>query len=198
MTLAEARLAGLRALRLAGFAVALASSLVEAATIRQFDVEHDHGCYRLTSITHLDAAPDSVFAVLTDYDELERISDLYEESHFLTLEGSDTRLAYTRLKGCVLFFCRTIRRVERIETEAQRFIRATVLPAQSDLDYGRSEWFLEAEKGGTRLTYRMAMHPSFVVPPVLGPWLLKRSLLKDGAAAVDRIEELANALPAPQ
>ena len=33
MTLAEARLAGLRAVRLAGFAVALASSLVEAATI---------------------------------------------------------------------------------------------------------------------------------------------------------------------
>ena len=34
MTLAEARLAGLRAVRLAGFVVALASSLVEAATIQ--------------------------------------------------------------------------------------------------------------------------------------------------------------------
>ena len=52
------------------------SSFVEAATIRQFELEHDQGCYRLSSITHLDAVPDSVFAVLTDYDEFERISDL--------------------------------------------------------------------------------------------------------------------------
>ena len=84
----------------------------------------------------------------------------------------------------MLFFCRTIRRGRGSKPEPPRFIRATFSP-QSDLDYGRSEWFLEAEEGGTRLTYRMAMHPSFAVPPVLGPWLLKRSLLKDGAAAVD-------------
>jgi DNA-binding NarL/FixJ family response regulator len=51
------------------------------------------------------------------------------------------------------------------------------------------------DAGGIR--YRGRGATAFARPGA-GRGVCERSLLKDGAAAVDRIEELANALPAPQ
>jgi hypothetical protein len=56
------------------------SSPNSAATIEQLDVQRDGGCYRLSSVTYVDAKLDAVFEVLTDYDAFKRISSLYEES----------------------------------------------------------------------------------------------------------------------
>jgi hypothetical protein len=89
------------------------------------------------------------------------------------------------MKGCLLFFGTSMRRVERLETDAPGFIRTTALPEQSDVAYGQSEWILEPEAGGTRVTHRLTIQPAFRVPPVLGPWLLRKGLRKHGAAAVD-------------
>ncbi len=38
------------------------------------------------------------------------------------------------------------------------------------------------------------MEPSFWLPPFVGPWFLKRTLLHGAPTAVGRIEELAQAL----
>jgi len=40
----------------------------------------------------------------------------------------------------------------------------------------------------------MEMEPAFWLPPFVGPWFLKRTLLRGAPAAVGRIEELAQAL----
>jgi hypothetical protein len=37
----------------------------------------------------------------------------------------------------------------------------------------------------------MDMEPDFWLPPFVGPWFLKRTLLLGGVSAVERIEELA-------
>jgi uncharacterized protein YndB with AHSA1/START domain len=169
----------------------LASLSVQAASIRALDVEHDGGCYRLASVTYIDAAPEAVFTVLTDYDAFIRVSSAYKESRFLKPHPDGTPVVYTRMKGCLFFFCKSISRVERLETQPSRFIRTTILPDQSDFTYGRSEWILEPEADGTLVTHQLAIEPDFSVPPLLGPWLLRKSLLKHGAAAVNRIEALA-------
>ena len=169
----------------------LASSFAWAATIVDLDVQRDGACYRLSSVTYVDAVVEAVFEVLTDYDAFKRISSAYKESRFLAPHPDGTPIVYTRMKGCLLFFCTSMRRVERLETDAPGFIRTTALPEQSDVAYGQSEWILEPEAGGTRVTHRLTMQPDFWVPPVLGPWLLQKGLRKHGAAAADRIEELA-------
>jgi hypothetical protein len=38
------------------------------------------------------------------------------------------------------------------------------------------------------------MEPAFFVPPVIGPWYLKRTLARGGLRAVTRIERLAREL----
>ena len=44
------------------------------------------------------------------------------------------------------------------------------------------------------MTYKLEMEPDFFVPPVVGPWYLKRTLSQGGLRAVARIERLAREL----
>ena len=176
-----------------GTAAVLGSLRGHSAAVRQLEVEVERGCYRVFSVTYIDAAPEAVFALLADYDGFERISSIYKDSRFLEPDSQGHAIVYTRMEACLLFFCKSMSRVEVLETREPSFIRATVLPEHSDAYYGRSEWTIEAEGTGTVVVYRSTVEPSFKLPPLLGPWALQRSLRTHSAAAAQRIEEIANA-----
>jgi hypothetical protein len=53
---------------------------------------------------------------------------------------------------------------------------------------------LERDGENTKMTYKLEMEPDFFVPPVVGPWYLKRTLSQGGQRAVVRIERLARQL----
>jgi hypothetical protein len=61
--------------------------------------------------------------------------------------------------------------------------------------YSRSRWYLEATASGTRVTYAMEMEPDFWVPPLVGPWALKRKLVSGADDAADRLERRARGEP---
>jgi hypothetical protein len=170
-----------------------------SATLRSVDVTREGGRYFLVADTHLDASAAAIYDVLLDYDDdrFGRISDIYKESAYLEPDTDGTPLVYTLVEGCLVVFCRSMRRVERLEAIEPRFIRTTTLPERSDFKYARSEWVLEAEGQGTKVTYRLTMEPDFWLPPFVGPWFLKRTLARGGVDAVDRIEELARTENSP-
>jgi hypothetical protein len=114
-----------------------ASALAAAATIDELDVSKHRGRYALEAFARLEATPESIYAVLTDFDDnaYSRISRVYKESRYL-----------------------------------------------------------EPTPDGTLMTYRVEMEPDFFVPPVIGPWYLKRTLSQGGQRAVTRIERLAREL----
>ena len=170
---------------------AVASWAVGAATLEFVVVTYESGRYALEAEAYMDAPRESIFAVLMDYDRMGRLSSAYKEYGFLDPAPDGTPVVFTRMEGCVLVFCRSLRRVERLEGNAPGYIRTVMLPAESDFSYGISEWWLEPEAEGTRVVYHLELEPDFWVPPVIGPWLLQRRLARGGAAAVDRIERLA-------
>lgn len=174
----------------------LAGSVVHPASIELLDVTRERGVYELVVHTHMDAPAEAIFDVLVDYDRLYRISSVYKETRYLEPAEDGTPQVYTRMAGCMMFYCMNMRRVERLEAEAPRYIRTETLPEESDFKYARSEWTFEPEHGGTRVTYTLEMEPDFFVPPVIGPWVLKRTLLRGGSRVIERIERLANGLPA--
>jgi hypothetical protein len=163
------------------------------ATLRSVDVSRQHDRYRVVADTHLDASPEAVYKVLLDFDgdRYQRISDIYKESSYLPPDLDGTPLVYTRVEGCLLGFCRSMRRVERLEVVTPQFIRSRTVPERSDFKYSLSEWAFVAEGTGTRVMYRMEMEPSFWLPPFVGPWFLKRTLLRGAPDAIDQIEALA-------
>ena len=163
------------------------------ATLRDIDVSRDKDRYRVVADTHLTASPESIRKVLLDFDadRYQRISEIYKESSYLPPDADGTPLVYTRVEGCLIGFCRSMSRVERLEVVTPQFIRSRVVPERSDFKYSLAEWTFEPEDGGTRLTYRMEMEPDFWLPPFVGPWFLKRTLLKGAPAAIEQIESLA-------
>ena len=171
--------------------VCFAGGVACAAVIHSLEIERQAGRYELIAHTYLDAPREAIFHVLTDYDRFGRISGAYKESGFMEPAADGTPVVYTRMEGCVLFFCKSMLRVERLETREPEFIRTITLPEQSDFRYSVSEWTLEPEASGTKVIYRLVMEPDFWLPPVVGPWILKRRLFEGGTRAVNRIEGLA-------
>ena len=187
-------------MRVARTAVALsalgAGALAAAATIDGLDVMKQRGLYALEASARLDATPESIYAVLTDFDDnaYSRISRAYKESRYLDPADDGTPIVYTRMEGCLLWHCMTLERTERLETQAPRWIKSTVLPESSNFKHATSEWMLEPDGDGTMMRYKVELEPDFFVPPVIGPWYLKRTLSQGGLRAVTRIERLAREL----
>ncbi|MEE3197251.1 MAG: SRPBCC family protein [Pseudomonadota bacterium] len=173
------------------FGVSCLSGVGSAAVIHDLKIEYHSGRYELVSHTYVDAPREAIFHVLTDYDHFNRISRIYEESGFMEPASDGTPVVYTRMRGCVLFFCKNITRVERLETREPGFIHTVTLPEQSDFRYSVSEWILEPEGNGTNLIYRAVLEPDFWLPPIIGPWVLKKRLLEGGTGAINRIESLS-------
>jgi hypothetical protein len=174
-----------------------ATTALGAATIDKLDVTRSKGVYSLVADAHLEATPESIYAVLVDYDDnrFSRISSVYKESRYLEPAADGTPVIYTRMEGCVLWYCMTLRRTERLETERPRYIKSSAIPEQSDFKSSVSEWVLEPDGvGGTYMTYKIQMEPAFRVPPIVGPWYLKHTLSTGGVRAVSRIERLARQL----
>jgi len=108
-----------------------------AANLRSVEVSKEGGRYHLVADTHLAAPPDAVRQVLLDFDNdrYQRISEIYKESGYLRPDSDGTPIVYTRVEGCLLFFCRSLRRVERLEVATQNLIRTEALPDRSDFKY---------------------------------------------------------------
>jgi hypothetical protein len=172
------------------------SAVATAATIDALDVARHRGRYSFEANVWLDATPESVFAVLTDYDDnrWSRISRAYKESRYLEPAADGSPMVYTRMEGCALRYCMSIERTERLEIEAPYRIKSTALPEASNFKYSTSEWVLADENGGTKMLYKLEMEPDFPIPPLVGPWYLKRSLSTNGLRVVHRIERLAREL----
>jgi len=179
-------------LLLAAISVCYVSSSLPA-TLRKIDVSRQQDRYRVVADTHLDASPEAIYKVLLDFDAdgYQRISKIYKESSYLPPDTDGTPLVYTRVEGCLMLFCRSMRRVERLEVVTPQFIRSRAVPERSDFKYSLAEWTFAPEGTGTRVIYRMEMEPDFWLPPFVGPWFLKRTLLRGAPSAIDQIEILA-------
>jgi hypothetical protein len=182
------------AIIVAATSVVLMLAGASAASLDSVVVSYKDGKYQLDADAYLAASREAIFVILTDYDRFGRISSAYKEYGFLDPAPDGTPIVYTRMEGCVLFFCKSMRRVERLESDAPGFIRTVTLPEQSDFKESLSEWDLTAEGDGTRIRYHLELVPAFWVPPIIGPWLLQRKLQSGGAHAVERIERLAQDL----
>lgn len=176
---------------IAGLLVWLAASLATAAELRFIEVEREKDHYSLRSVTWFDSDINSVYAVLTDYELFTRFSSAVVESKNLEPDSDGRPEYYTRMEGCVLFWCQSFVRIGYLELDPVRQIQAFSDPERSDFVKANEKWQLRAEDGGTVLIYSFDMVPDFWVPPVIGPYYIKRALKEGGERAAVNIEALA-------
>ncbi len=162
-----------------------------AADLRSVEIERVGDRYILQSSTWFAVDEESLFKVIIDYDHFVDMSSLFIEGRNIAAKDGGKPRFYTLMEGCVFVFCKRLKRYGWLDIHASSDVVATVDPATSDFRFSREHWHLRPEGRGTLMTYEFEMEPGFWVPPVIGPYMIRRTLIKGGTDAVDRIEAMA-------
>lgn len=163
----------------------------ETAELVEIEVEREDDLYNMISVSWLDVSPEKLYNILANHDLFTKFTSAVVESRNVEPDEEGRPQFFSRFEGCVILFCKSFIRNGYLELKPHRELVAIVNPETSDFKHSREQWTLEPEKGGTRMTYEFEMVPDFWVPPVIGPFYIKRALKSGGEKAVDRIEALA-------
>jgi len=185
-------------MRAAGLLVwLLCSAPAAGGTIQNAAVIYQSGSFIVEVDALLDIAESRARAVLTDYQHLERLVAAVEHSEILTTrEPGDYRLR-TVTRTCLWFYCKRLERVQDVVEAHDGSITAVVIPELSDFSYGSMRVNLWQEVAGTRLLMRSEAAPDVWIPPLLGPWLIKRELRNEAVQIVHNIERVAAEVSLP-
>ena len=100
-------------------AVWVANALPAGATeVGEVTVEYRKDRYHLFGQSVIEAPRELIFDVLTDFNNFHLMATGIAETKFLIENGE--RLGYTRIDTCILFYCRDVEKVERVETKDKR------------------------------------------------------------------------------
>ena len=167
------------------------AAVAQPAELEEVSVERVDGLYSLRSVTRFDAEQDALFRVLTNFDLFKKFTSAIIESSNVAPDEQGRPQFFARMEGCVLLFCKVFDRNGYVETRSIDEIIAISDPERSDFKYSRERWELVPDGDGTIMIYEFDMEPAFWVPPVIGPYYIKKALKNSGSRAVNRIEVLA-------
>jgi hypothetical protein len=142
-----------------------------------FEIEHSKASYADRKYQYelrvkLDAPPERVEAVLRDYEQYPSLDTRILEAHVVERPSTNVALLETKLRVCFGWFCRDVKRIERVE-ESAGALAATTDPARSDVRFGETHASWSATEQGTVVSYRTSITPGFWIPSFVGRrWML--------------------------
>ena len=165
-----------------------------AAEIEALKVAYAKGTFTVDAQMLLQAPVAAVRAALTDYEHLDQLSDAIAESHLLR-QDADAATVFTRSRACAGWFCREIRKTERVTQTADTIV-AEADPALSNVEHSVTRWHFIAVGDRTRVVWRVEVDPAFFIPPLIGPPLVKSAMQREGEAMAIGLERAARAIVA--
>ena len=104
------------------------------------------------------------------------------------------------MRDCVVVFCADMVQIVDFKPLGPGKLSAVVDGEQSDFSYGRLSWNLTESPGTsatstplTHLVFRAEIEPGFWVPPVVGPWMVKKKLRELAVGITHNLEKVAGA-----
>lgn len=164
---------------------------LEAADLRSVFVDKVGDRYVMRSEVFFHVDIEHLYAVLLDWDLSTEFSSVVVESRNLEPDADGRPQYFTRNEACVAFFCKSMTRQGVIHHRPHEFIEARIYPDKSDFHFSEERWTFREEGGGTVVNYDIEFEPKFFVPPLIGPYMIKRKLKRGSGDAIDRIEAIA-------
>lgn len=189
----SARAHGVAVALLLGGCLALTSATAWAGTVRSISVQHRKSSYSVDLKMTIDAPRQAVYRVLTDYSRLPRINPAIRYARVLPTPPGQPTQVKSRVHLCVAFFCRNMDEVQKMYTSPPDRLRAVMIPAESDFKSGTAAWSLSPEGRHTLLHFHADVTPAFWVPPLIGPWMIRRVLRSQAIRTARGVEKAARA-----
>ncbi|WP_348673639.1 SRPBCC family protein [uncultured Abyssibacter sp.] len=146
----------------------------------------------------LDATAADAYAVLTDFANLTEINPAVQRASVRSQEGPTEAVLETEVQVCVLWFCKQLQQVQDMQWQPLEngggTLMADVRPDESNLRYGHAQWRIWTCESRSCLSFVAEIEPDFWVPPLIGPWVIKRKLEQEALQTSEGIERLAKQL----
>jgi hypothetical protein len=170
----------------------LAASVGWAAQVEGITVAHRDDGYKIVFDAVVDAPARQVYEVLADYASFGRLSPVITA---MSVEAAPTgrgQRVRSVMKTCVWFFCRQIVQVEDVTEPDANTIVAHIVPGAGDFESGSFIWRVTDEGPRTRLHYEATRVAAFWIPPLIGPWAIRRTVREELESSIVLLERLAN------
>ncbi len=155
-------------------------------------MSYKDGVYILNLNVKLTSPFEPVHAIVTDYDQLHLISDVLIETSLLSAPDAEIKRRRLVTRTCIFIFCFTAKMIEDV-WETQNSIITRIIPDQSDYKFGETEWRIDIiDDEHSRISLYCELEPDFWIPPFIGPYLMKKTMMREAKKTIRRIEELAN------
>ena len=167
-----------------------------AAQVLDVQVSRDGGGFLIDMHIAIGAPPPAVFRALQDYSAMMRYNpDLREARVEPTGVRGRIRL-FTAVHTCVLVFCKTMHQAQIMTAVASA--NGGVLEAQflsrGDFKAGHGRWTVRpctTARAMSCMDVRIELVPAFWVPPVIGPWVIRRKMVEEARYTSEGLELMA-------
>ncbi len=169
----------------------LLSCALQAGEILHSNVTRDGAEYNLSITARVNAPLAVVYRSITDFNNLGAINPSIRESQVLVSPEAGHHRVRTVIQVCILVFCKRVEQVQDVVLVDSRTMIATMVPGAGDFRAGLARWELTEDGVATELHFTEVFEPDFWVPPLIGPWLIKRKLTHEVAETAMHIEAIA-------
>ena len=178
----------------AGLVALLYAASATGYSLEAVDVEHNGDTYVIGFEVTLAANAIGVGKALADYAMWPRLSDSITASQLIAARPDGAQRIAVTFHACVLagLICRSLRQLKDLEhlPDGRTFV-STFVPRQPDFASGFERWQLHPlADGTTRLRYDSSFVLAFRLPPLIGPWLMRRELRREILASAAKLERL--------
>ncbi len=157
----------------------------------EVNVRYADKTYFLSAEFTVEAAPARVMEILTDFKNISDLNPSIIESEIQDSSIADSLRVRTVVHDCILFFCKSITRVEDITQFENSKLEAFILPLLSDLRSGYAVWGLTQHSLDTVVKYDASMQPKFWIPPIIRSYVLKKKFKQRVIESVKLLQQKA-------
>ena len=160
-----------------------------AYEIESLNSKYENGRFTIDSKAIINAKKERVFQILTNYEELPKLSSKIIYSKIIDQNTNFTKVT-SKAQSCVLFFCQKIINTQLVRVKGDQ-ITAETVAVESDLKFGQMNWQIEEKSGKTHINYSATIELKFFVPPVIGTYFVKHLLEKEAKEILKNVERLS-------
>ncbi len=167
------------------------------AEINSVEVRKENNHYYLHINATVKADVDNTIKIITDYENLPSINPYLKESKLLKEPENERTTVNMLTELCILFLCYNIRHVQTFRYIDNGILFSRIIPGKSDFHAGWMRWEIKGIDSNkiypvTQIVLTIALVPDFFVPPVIGPYQIRKIMLEMTRATISNLERKAN------
>jgi hypothetical protein len=168
-----------------------------AAQVSDVQVNRDGERFLIDMHISINAPAPAVFRALQDYAAMARYNPDLRSARVEPTAAPDRVRLFTTIHTCVLIYCKTMHQEQIMTATASPDggkLDADLVAHGGDFRSGHGLWIVRPCPTARALTcvdVRIELVPAFWVPPVIGPWVIRRTMVEEARRTSAGLEQMA-------